>query len=47
MVIGALVNAFTAAGQAGCKFHISHPHGMVRKLLDITGVLEPLTESSK
>lgn len=43
VALGALVAGFQAAGRAGRRFHVSHPHGEVRKILDVTGVLEPLT----
>jgi anti-anti-sigma factor len=41
--IGALVAGFRTANQAGRVLHVSHPRGVVREVLDVVGVLTPLT----
>jgi anti-sigma B factor antagonist len=44
--IRTLVAGWKAARHAGCRFRVSHAHDAVRKVLHITGVLEPLTGRS-
>jgi anti-anti-sigma factor len=41
--IGVLVAGLRAANQVGCALHVSHARGMVQEVLDVVGVLEPLT----
>jgi anti-sigma B factor antagonist len=42
--IAALVRGFNAAGQAGCRFRVSKPHGVVSRALDVTGVSDHLSD---
>jgi anti-sigma B factor antagonist len=42
--IAALVKASNKAAEAGCRFSVSQAHGIVRRVLDITGLLDVLTE---
>ncbi|WP_203924758.1 STAS domain-containing protein [Rugosimonospora africana] len=44
--IGTLVAAFRAANHVGCVLHVSHARGMVQEVLDVVGVLEPLTTNT-
>jgi anti-sigma B factor antagonist len=41
--ISALFAAKAAAERAGCQFMVTKPHGMVRRVMEITGVLDALT----
>jgi len=41
--IGVLVKARQAAAAAGCRFFVSNPHGHVRRVLDVAGVLPTLS----
>jgi anti-anti-sigma factor len=41
--ISALFAARAASEEAGCHFAVTKPHGMVRRVMEITGVLDALT----
>jgi len=43
--IAALMWGHDAAKQAGSRLTVLHPHGLVHKVLAVTGVLEQLSES--
>lgn len=40
--ISVLVDAFKVAEAEGCRFQITRPRGVVRKVLEVTGVLDAL-----
>lgn len=41
--VGVLVNGYHAARAAGCGFRVINARGMVRQVLEITGVLDTLS----
>ena len=41
--IGVLVRSRQVAAGAGCRFFVSNPHGHVRRVLDVAGVLPALS----
>jgi anti-anti-sigma factor len=41
--LSVLVGAGQAAARAGCCLRITNPHRLVRRILDLTGLLDPLT----
>lgn len=41
--IGVLVRSRQAAAADGCRFFVSNPHGHVRRVLDVAGVLPTLS----
>jgi anti-anti-sigma factor len=41
--LSALFAAKAAAEEAGAEFSVTKPHGMVRRVMEITGVLDALT----
>jgi anti-anti-sigma factor len=42
--VGALVGAWTVATQAGCRMRVRHPQPIVRRVLEVTGILDALTD---
>jgi anti-sigma B factor antagonist len=45
--VAALVWGHDAACKAGSRLTVLHPHGLVHKVLEVTGVLEHLVDSSQ
>jgi len=44
--IGALVGVHNAAVHAGCQMRVSHPQPFVRRVLDLTGLLDVFTAAT-
>ncbi len=44
--VGVLVNGYHTAREAGCGYRIVNAQGMVRQVLEITGVLAALSDGS-
>lgn len=44
--VGVLVNGYHSAREAGCGYRVVNAQGMVRQVLEITGVLAALSDGS-
>jgi anti-sigma B factor antagonist len=44
--VGVLVKGFHSASEAGCGYKVVNPQGIVRQVLEITGVLPALTDGA-
>ena len=44
--IGVLVKGYHSAAQAGCGYKVVNPQGIVRQVLEITGVFAALTDGA-
>ena len=44
--IGVLVKGFHSASEAGCGYKVVNPQGIVRQVLEITGVFTALTDGA-